>query len=80
MPRLCKNDLLSSLSFGALTILVLALALAQASKYGAPSWLIGQELEIFVKLSFATIAVVAVDLCWKTRSPQVEGEVATAQS
>ena len=67
LPYLSRPDVYRTLLIGALVVVVLALALMHAAIHGGPSWLAGQELALFLKLSLATAALVGLELCWKAK-------------
>ena len=66
MPKFDRAEVFSSVMFGSLVMLALAVACLYARNYGGPAWLAGQESAVFIKLALLTVGLVVIDICWRS--------------
>jgi hypothetical protein len=60
---------------GAAIVVVLGAAFLFVTNHGSPSWLAGQEREVFIKLALVTIVLTLLDVVWRVEAqPKAEAE------
>lgn len=65
MPQIKTADWLMSCFLGFVIVAVFGAACLHVASGGGPAWLIGQEVEIFLKFAAITAVAVIAEISWK---------------